>query len=289
MKKFLGILSTLVFMMLSTACGAGIDLPIRTEMKTGPTVSESIQVPSPQGQPPTDVTLSFGAGTLNILPNPGQDFIAGTATYNVQDFKPEIVSEAGIIKIKQGNFKLNAVPKINQRIKNEWSLAFSNNPMDLTIRSGGYTGKFEFGGLGLTELYISDGASNVDLSFSTPNPEDMHALRYKTGASNITLDKLGNANFQTMIFESGAGNYHLDFSGMLRKDASIFIETGLSRMVITVPSDTPAKAQFEGPLSRVSTKGAWQKSGEDYIQNGSGPQLTFIIETKAGTVTLQNP
>jgi len=282
-------LISLIFMTLITACGAGIELPFRTEMKTGPTVSESLQVASPQGQPPTDVTLSFGAGKLNILPNPGQDFISGTATYNVQDFKPEIVNQPGILKIKQGNFKLNAVPKVNQRIKNEWSLAFSNHPMDLTIRSGGYTGNFEFGGLGLTELHISDGASNVDLSFSTPNPEDMHALRYETGASNITINKLGNANFQTMLFESGAGNYHLDFSGMLRRDASIFIETGLSRLVITVPADTPATAQFEGPLSRVSTHGAWQKSGEDYIQHGSGPQLTFTVETKAGTVTLQNP
>lgn len=276
-------------MLLITACGAGIDLPFPTEMKTGPTVSETLRIPSPQGQPPTDVTLSFGAGTLTILPNPGQDFITGTATYNVKDFKPVLENRPGIVKIKQGNFKLNAVPKVNQKIKNEWSLAFSDHPMDLTIKSGGYTGNFEFGGLGLTELHISDGASNVDLSFSTPNPLDMHALRYETGASNISMDKLGNANFQTMLFESGAGNYHLDFSGMLRKDASIFIETGLSRLVITVPADTPATAQFEGPLSRVTTKGAWQKSGEDYIQQGSGPQLTFTIETKAGTVTLQNP
>lgn len=289
MKKKKLILLTFVFMMLSTACGAGIDLPFRTEMKTGPTLSEPIQVESPQGQPPTDVTLSFGAGTLKILPNPGQGFIRGTATYNVKDFKPEIINQPGIVKIKQGNFKLNAVPKVNQRIKNEWSLAFSNNPMDLTIKSGGYTGKYEFGGLGLTELHISDGAANVDLSFSTPNPADMHAFRYETGASNITMDHLGNANFQTMLFESGGGNYHLDFSGMLRRNASIFIETGLSRLVITVPTDTAATAQFEGPLSRVSAKGAWQKSGEDYIQHGSGPQLTFTIETKAGTVTLQNP
>lgn len=289
MKQKLLLLITLVLLAGSSACGIGIDLPFRSEMKTGPTVSEPIQVSTHGGTSPVHVTLSFGAGKLTILPNPGQDFISGTATYNVEDFKPEVTAESGKITLKQGNLKLNAFPKINQKIKNEWSLAFSNVPMDLTIKSGGYTGKFEFGGLAITDLHIADGASNVNLSFSTPNPSDMHAFRYETGASNITMENLGHANFQTMIFESGAGNYHLDFSGNLRKDASIFIETGLSRLVISVPENTPASAQFEGSLSQVNVKGAWQKMGDEYLQEGSGPRLTFTIETNAGTVTLKNP
>jgi len=288
MKKIFALIYTLSLILGVTACSV-VDLPIRTAMKTGPTVSDDIRITTPAGEPPVNVTLTFGAGKLIILPNPGDHFIAGTATYNVKDFQPKVTTEDNSIFIKQGSLKLNAVPKINQRIKNEWSLAFSNTPMDLTIKSGGYTGDFEFGGLAITDLHIADGGSSVNLSFTTPNPAEMHALRYETGASNITMEKLGNANFQTMIFQSGAGNYHLDFSGNLRKDASIFIETGLSRLVVTVPADTPASAQFEGPLSRVTAKGNWEKVGEEYLQEGSGPRLTLTIETNAGTVTLQNP
>jgi hypothetical protein len=103
------------------------------------------------------------------------------------------------------------------------------------------------------------------------------------------MDKLANANFQTMIFQSGAGNYTLDFSGLLQQDASIFIETGLSRLVISVPDGVPAEVSFEGPLTRVITQGDWQQLGDDYYLEGQGPELIFIIETKAGTVTLQNP
>jgi hypothetical protein len=289
MKRIIPLFLMLLFITTATACGAGIDLPFRTEMKTGPTQTESIQIPIPAGDPPINVTLSFGAGKLTILPNPGDDFISGTATYNVEDFKPTVTSESNKISIKQGNIKLNAVPKINQKIKNEWSLAFSNYPMDFTIKSGAYTGEFEFGGLAITDLHIADGASNVTLSFSTPNPSRMQAFRYETGASNVTMEKLGNANFQTMLFESGAGNYSLDFSGSIQQDASIFIETGLSRLVITVPQDIPATAQFEGPLSKVNAKGNWEQIGEEYVQGGEGPKLTFTIETNAGTVTLQNP
>jgi hypothetical protein len=117
----------------------------------------------------------------------------------------------------------------------------------------------------------------------------MNAFRYETGASNINMENLSNANFQTMIFQSGAGNYTMDFSGVLQRDASVFIETGLSRLIISVPDGVQAEVNFEGPLSKVLTSGNWEESGDEYILLGDGPKLTFTIETKAGTVTLQNP
>ena len=272
-----------------TACGINIELPFETEQKTGPMVTEPIQVPIPDAPTPLDVTLSFGAGKMTLLPNPGENLLSGTASYNVADFKPELtIDETGVL-LKQGNLKLNAVPTIDVTIKNEWSIAIKNHPIELTIKAGGYSGDFEFGGLALSDLHISDGAATVELKFSTPNTVAMNALRYETGASNITMDKLANANFQTMIFQSGAGNYNLDFSGLLQRDAAIFIETGLSRLVISVPDGVPAEVNFEGPLSKVILSGNWQQSGDEYYLDGQGPRLIFTIETKAGTVTLQNP
>jgi len=53
----------------------------------------------------------------------------------------------------------------------------------------------------------------------------METLRYVTGASNLKLSNLANANFASMIFEAG-GNYSLDFSGELRQDAVVTIEAG---------------------------------------------------------------
>jgi hypothetical protein len=226
---------------------------------------------------------------MTLLPNPGGDLITGTVSYNVTDFKPEVVVDDVGVTVKQGNFKLNAVPTIDETIKNEWNLAIKNHPIELNIKAGAYSGDFEFGGLALSNLSISDGAATVKLRFSTPNTTSMNALRYETGGSNISMDKLANANFQTMIFQSGAGNYNLDFSGLLQQNASVFIETGLSRMVISVPDGVPAEVNFEGPLSKVLTSGDWQQSGDDYFLDGQGPRLTFFIETKAGTVTLQNP
>jgi hypothetical protein len=274
---------------LLAGCGISVDLPFNTELKTGPTVTDQLMVQVPDSPPPLDLNLSFGAGKMTLLPNPGQDLVSGTVSYNVTDFKPEVLIDENGVTIKQGNLKLNAVPTIDETIKNEWNLAIMNHPLELNIKAGAYSGDFEFGGLALNNLSISDGAATVKLKFSTPNTTTMNALRYETGGSNISMEKLANANFQTMIFQSGAGNYNLDFSGLLQHDASVFIETGLSRLVISVPDGVPAEVNFEGPLSKVITSGDWQQSGDEYILDGQGPRLSFTIETKAGTVTLQNP
>jgi len=282
------ILSMLLAVTLS-GCGINIELPFKTETKTGPTVTEIIQVPIPDYPPPLDLNLSFGAGKMTLLPNPGADLLSGTAAYNVADFKPEITVDDTGVTLKQGNLKLNAIPTISGSIKNEWNIAIASYPIELTIKAGGYSGEYEFGGLSLTDLHISDGAATVKLKFSTPNAAAMNSFRYETGASNITMEKLANANFQTMIFQSGAGNYSLDFSGIMQREASVFIETGLSRLVISVPEGVQAEVNFEGPLSKVLISGNWQESGNEYFQEGQGPKLTITIEAKAGTVTLKNP
>jgi hypothetical protein len=272
-----------------SGCGIQVELPFKTEQKTGPMVTDTIQVPIPDNPTPLDLDLAFGAGKMTLLPNPGADLLSGTASYNVSDFKPEVILDDSGVTLKQGNLKLNAVPTIDETIKNEWSIAIANHPIELDIKAGGYIGDFEFGGLALTDLHITDGASTVKLRFSTPNAGSMNAFRYETGASNITMEKLANANFQTMIFQSGAGNYNLDFSGVLKRDASVFIETGLSRLVISVPDGVQSEVNLEGPLAKVIPSGDWQESGDEYILEGQGPKLLFTIETRAGTVTLQNP
>lgn len=289
MKKHLRILLLLGMVVFLTGCGIGIELPFKTVQKTGPTVTDLVQIPVPDISPPLDLNLAFGAGKMTLLPNSGPDLIAGTASYNVADFQPEVTIDEYSVSLRQGNLKLDAVPTIDETIKNEWSLAIKNYPIELEIKAGGYSGDFEFGGLAIRDLHIADGAATVKLKFSTPNTEEMNAFRYETGASNINMEKLANANFQTMIFQSGAGNYTLDFSGLLQRDASIFIETGLSRLVISVPDGVPAEVNFEGPFSKVIVNGDWVQEGDEYFLEGQGPRLIFTIETKAGTVTLQNP
>ena len=142
--------------------------------------------------------------------------------------------------------------------------------MDLTLKAGAYEGNFELGGLALKSLTVKDGAANVDLSFSEPNQTEMSILRYETGASNVKLTGLANANFSTLTFSGGAGNYTLDFSGELQRDAVVTVNAGFGDLSLMIPEDVNAVVTVEGAAVNVNHSSSWAQNGQKYTQNGSG-------------------
>jgi len=209
--------------------------------------------------------------------------VEGTATYNYAAFKPEVSVDGGDALVKMGEIK--SLPSFDN-LRNKWDLKLGDTPMNLTIESGAYDGNFELGGLSLNALTIKDGAANVKLAFSEPNPMEMSTFRYGTGASDVKMTGLANANFSILDFSSGAGDYTLDFSGELQRDASIKISSGLSNVIVVVPENVNAIVTIDGGVSNISAGSSWDISGNVYKQTGEGPTLTFVIEIGAGNVTL---
>ncbi len=287
-KKFL--LSIAILVLVSISCSLTVNLPFTTDIKTGDTVIEEISVPTPaESDEPTKLVLSFSAGELYLSPGKGSDLVSGTATYNVADLKPSLSTDQNKVKIETGDLEINGIPQFKDRMKNIWDFNLGQSPLDLTIKAGAYVGNYQFGGLALTNLLITDGASDVDLDFDKPNLVTMDTFRYETGASNTTLHNLANANFGTMIFQSGAGDYELDFSGQLQRDASVFIESGLSSLKISVPESTRVELEIEGGLANTTVRGAWKQAGTTYTINGDGPTLKIIVEMNAGNLILDTP
>jgi len=276
--------------LMTIACGFTVNLPIETDIKTGPTEVQEIRVPKLDGRTDVaEITLAFGAGELHLSPGAENALVEGTASYNVIDLKPEIDIEDNRINISNGNLEINGIPSFDEKVENTWKLKMGSDPIDLSIKAGAYKGVYDLGGLNLTNLHITDGAADVDLDFSKPNQTEMRTLRYESGASNIEISNLGNARFQTMIFQGGAGNYEFDFSGDLLDDAEVIIETGLSGVTLTVPPDVNVQLKVEGGLANISASGEWEGSGTRYSLDGDGPTLTITVEMGAGNLDLRNP
>lgn len=279
MKKTL-IFALLALSLAALACSFQGNLPaIKTP---GPDVTEPVSVKVPDAD--VNLTISFGAGQLTLAPG-AQNLVDGTAKYNIPDFKPQIESLGGNITIKQGDYQLNGFPAVSD-IKNEWDLQLGSVPMNLTINAGAYEGAFDLGGLALTNLAINDGAAEVVANFSAPNPQKLAVFSYKTGASNVTLNKLGNANFASLVFESGAGNYKLDFNGAFQRDGSVNIRSGMSNLTLVIPANVNATVKVSSGLSNVQFPQSWSQNGDTYTQKGEGPALTIIIEMGAGNVQI---
>jgi hypothetical protein len=268
--------------LITSACGFGISIP--ESLTPDAEVTDKITVSAPPSGE-TRLTLAFGAGELNLSPGGQERLVEGTATYNYSELKPTIESSGNNVRIQTGEGGLNAFPSFRE-LKNTWDLKLSTLPMDLSIEAGAYSGDFEFGGLALTGLTIKDGAADVALSFSSPNKTEMSILRYETGASNVKLSGLANANFGTLIFSSGAGDFSLDFSGDFQRDATATIESGLSNLMLVIPQGIHTVVTVESGASNITFGPGWTRNGDIYTQAGEGSTLTILINIGAGNLTL---
>jgi hypothetical protein len=275
------ILAFIFLALVNLACGATIKVP--KAPTPGPEVKDAIDVPVPDAED-VSLRLSFGAGELNLAPG-AKKLVEGTATYNYSAFKPVIKTDGGNVQVKVGDEEFNGLPSF-KNLKNNWDLKLGSTPMDLTIESGAYSGDLDLGGLSLNNLTIKDGAANVKLAFSEANQVEMSTFRYETGASDIKMTGLANANFSLFNFSGGAGNYTLDFSGDLQRDAAIKISTGLSNLIVKIPDGVNAVVNVDSGVANVEAGSGWGVNGNVYKQKGDGPTLTFVIDVGAGNVTL---
>ncbi|MFC2028355.1 toast rack family protein [Chloroflexota bacterium] len=265
-----------------SSCGVSFNLP---QVTPGPIIQENVEAAVPlDSYGSTRLVLTFGAGEMNI--NPGSDsLISGQVKYNIPDFKPEITTSNNTVNVKQGSFTLDKFPNFSN-VVNKWDLELGAYPMELEISAGAYTASMELGGLAIANLTIKDGASDVELSFSEKNLSQMNLFRYETGASQVTLTGLANADFSLLEFSGGAGNYTIDFSGELRRNATASITVGLGNVWIVIPQDLPTQLTIDGKITNMTIGSGWIKNGNTYSQNGFGPMLTIIVKTGAANLII---
>lgn len=283
MKRFALPLFLIILVLTSLACQITVNAPDLSNpnvMDQPETLTINESAPS---STPADLELSMSAGKLNLTGG-GASFVSGTVRYNLENQKPTIRRDGSKLVIDQD--ELRNVLNVGTDVINEWDIRLGNTPTALQINAGAYEGTLSLGGIPLTRLEINDGASKSDVTFDQPNPESMEVLSYKTGASQVDLTGLANANFREMTFDSGAGDYTLDFSGELKQDASVRITSGVSNIEIVIPDGMRARIEVDGSLNNVTQRGIWNVQDRNYETQGSGPLLTIHVEMSVGQLEL---
>lgn len=258
---------TMVFTL--TSCTFFLDIP---PVRTGETQIFEISEEAFKDTEITLVDIEMGAGTLAI--NGGSTkLMEGTITYNIDTWEPVVIRENNRLTLKQ-NRDAQAV----KEYRNEWDLKLGSMPMELELGAGAYEGNIDLGGLAITRLEISDGASKSTVRFSEPNTTEMDLFTYKTGASNVELYELGNARAERLEFICGAGSYKFDFTGVNTNDINVVIEGGISDVTITIPENARAEIIVEGELSNTDLTGTWTVENNTYQAGTSGALITIRID-----------
>lgn len=272
----------IALMLASLACSVNIG-NVGVNTTAGPKQTFTVQEPLPSGSEPVKIDLGMGAGTLNLGVG-ASGLMDGTVEYNLEGLKPTLTHNGQDYSLKQEHIDRIS---FTTDVINDWNLKLNDSiPMNLDISAGAYQGTMDFSGLRLQKLSISDGASQTNVSFKTPNPEKMSELSYKTGASQVKMTGLANANFDEMSFESGAGDYTLDFTGTLQRDATVSVKSGVSQVTIIVPKGMPVKVNSSGALNNVDTQGTWTSTDHTYETTGQGSTLTIEVNMGVGSLKL---
>lgn len=282
-RFFLTILLAIALLALpSLACSITFNLPDTVDTTTTRTMDIAADVPV-SGQP-TELSIEMGSGELEITGG-GAGLVDGSVRYNVEKWQPAVTTDGSRVEIIQGSEGNIDIPDRN--VINEWNLRLGNTPIDLQIKAGAYQGTLDLSGVPITNLRVSDGASRATVKFDSLNPARMEQLTYKTGASQVDLEGLGNANATKILFEGGAGSYTLDFSGNLQQDISVRLSAGISNVRINVPENARVRVEIGGGLSNVSVGGTWTTTGDVYERNGSGPLIDIKIDMGLGNLELR--
>jgi len=255
-----------------------------TTYQIGKSTSMMVNEPAIESDIPIDVIIKMAAGKLE-LSGGAKNLIEGSIEYNVPDLKPTISRNEDIVSIIQDiSLDSPGIPVGN--IVNKWNLQLGNYEMNLVIDAGAYDGIIDLSGVPLSSLSVSDGASSSKISFNKANPIVMEYLNYRTGASNIQLYGLSNANFKEMKFDGGAGAYTLDFSGELKQDCTVNISSGVSNLKIIIPENTSSNILLTGGVNNIYLSGTWTVEDRQYWTDGDGPNLNISVDMAVGSLEL---
>jgi hypothetical protein len=233
-----------------------------------------------------DIKINLGGANITVGSNE-DTLVQGTVQYNVPELKPEVITGSNQIEIKMGSFD-GVLPS---DVKNEWDLKLGQGLLtNLTVAIGTSKGQWDLGGLSLKTLNWSQGAADVNLRFSQPNPVSLDNFTLNSGAGKLTVQGLGNANIHTANFTSGAGQLDLTFDGKLSQDAAIKLKSGVTGMTIYSGGNPIQLVKTDGGLSSINN-GSWSKSGETYTSpewnNSSGPKIIIQLELSVGSLDLR--
>lgn len=226
--------------------------------------------------------IALGACRFSARPGDGDAWIAGTCYDPTDRRSPRIIQEGGSVTITEEEPSFERIPAVFGGVP-RYELEFGKQrPFALTIETGASEFDLDLGGVSIHGLTVRQGAGKFELGFSEPNPHTMELLEVSSGAAGIELDHLANANFSEMRLSGGAAGYELDFGGVLSRDARASIETGLSRVEISVPASMAARIVAETTLGSVEVGDGFTKQEGAFLTEGAVAGNTPVLEIRAG-------
>ncbi len=156
---------------------------------------------------PMHVKVVYGVGTLHVAPADAPWLYNVHMAYDQPDKEQTIRFDTASRTLAIGGGPESNdihIGKRNDSDDSDLRVGLARGvPLDLRVEFGAGDAVLQLGGLSLSNLAVSTGASDATVRFDAPNPIVLDRLKFEVGAAGFKAVNLGNARAKSLIVEAG--------------------------------------------------------------------------------------
>lgn len=239
------------------------------------------------------VKLEYAAGTLRVGAGSAGELYRMDVTYDEDRFVPvsDFDAPGGAVRLGLAAEGRGGVRVVSQnQLRQSAGVALSPRPdLALDVELGAVDGELDLGGLRVSDLDLSAGASRATVRFSTPNGIRCRAVNLRAGAAQLSVLGLGNSRCDRITFEGGVGQVTLDFGGAWTSDSRVEVHMALGELTLRLPRRVAVSVTLDKFLSSFEPEGL-ERQGTGYRSPGyeqAARHLDIDIFTAGGAVKVE--
>jgi hypothetical protein len=238
------------------------------------------------GEKDLRVRIRYGAGDFQVRPAEDGVLYRMELRYDEDDFKPRTEFDGRSLELGVETLR-KSINIGKNKSGGEMDLRLGTGvPMDLDLEFGAVRGDLDLGGIALTGLELSTGASESTVDISRPNPVSMERATFEVGAADFTARHLGNLNAGRIDVDAGIGEVTLWFNGEWKQDARVALKMGLGAMELRFPEGLGVKLSKDSFLTSLDSEGM-VKRGDAYYSldwDTAERKVTIDLDAAFGSV-----
>ena len=237
--------------------------------------------------------LEYAAGALRVGAGRADELYRMDLSYDEERFVPlsDFDASGGAVTLGVAAEGRGGVRVVSQnQLRQSAGVAFSPKAdLALDVELGAVDGELDLGGLRISELDVSAGASRATVRFSTPNGTRCRSANLRAGAAQLSVLGLGNSRCDRIAFEGGVGKVTLDFGGAWTSNSKVEVTMALGELTLRLPRQVGVSVTLDKFLSSFDPEGL-ERRGTSYRSSGyeqAARQLDIDISTAGGAVKVE--
>jgi hypothetical protein len=245
------------------------------------------------GETRLNARLEYAAGTLQVAPGEQNELYRMDLSYDEDRFVPvsdyDAAHGAVVLGLKSAG---NAGLRVSSRNQLQQVARVALSPrvdLSLELNLGAADAQVELGGLRVSDLELSTGASKTAVGFARPNATRCHRASFSAGAAEISVTGLGNSRCDEIEFEGGVGSVILDFGGAWTSSSRVKVTMAMGSLTLRLSRKAGVRISMEKFLSSFEPQGLLRQGDAFVSQNYGNTQrhLDLDITSAIGDVNIE--